>query len=237
MTITYHTEIQQYTPEWFAIRLGVITASQIDKIITPAKLQFADNEKCRSYAHEIAMQRVIGKTDPTFQNYDMRRGMIEEKFARDKYSAAYAPVTECGFVTNDKWGFKIGCSPDGLVSENGGIEVKSRLKKLQFAQILSPEMPNEYRMQVQLSLMVTEREWWDYISYSGDMNMITIRVYPDPVVIKAIEDAAFRFEDMVRKSVEEYGNRIADGNLRILVTPPTPDEDDIISSSDEQEAA
>lgn len=240
MTITFHTDIIQYTPEWTAVKCGVLSASKMDKIITAKKLEPSKSEATQDFADELACQRVIREIDPTFQNYEMRRGLREEVLARDKYSAAYAPVTECGFITNDKWGFSIGCSPDGLIGQpnawEGGMEAKSKLRKLQFQVVRSAKLPDDHRLQVQTSLMVSELPWWDFVSYAGAMNMIVIRVEPNPAIIKPIEDAAFKFEEMVRKSVEEYGNRLADGNLRILVTPPTPDEDDIISSSDEQEA-
>ena len=236
MTITYHTEVIQYTPEWETVRNGVLTASKIEKILTPEKLQFADNDGCRELVDAIACQRAIGKSDPTFQSYDMLRGLKEETLGRKMYSDTYAPVTECGFVTNDKWGFKIGCSPDGLVGDDGGIEIKSRLKKLQFGVIRAAKMPDDFRFQVQATLMITERPWWDFISYAGGMNMMTVRVFPDAVIQKAIEDAAFNFEAKVNIAVEEYGKRIVDGTMRILPTPETPDDDDIISSSEEVEA-
>jgi hypothetical protein len=243
MTITYHTDVKQYTPEWEAVKCGVLSASKIEVILTDKKLEFSGSKECKALVDFIAMQRVTGKTDETFQSYDMRRGLREEEIARQMYAESYSPVVQCGFVTNDKWGFKIGCSPDWLIDEPtdggapGGAEAKSRLKKLQFGVVRSRKMPEEFRFQVQTSMMVTERPWWDFVSYSGDFNMMTVRVLPDLSLQRIIEDAAFKFEALVTAAVEEYGNALADGNIRILPTKPTPDEDDIISSSDEQEAA
>ncbi len=221
MTITYHWDIVQYTPEWDVVKCGVLSASKIEKILTPSKLKFAENEGCRELVDNIACQRLTKRLASEFISYDMRRGLIEEQSARDLYRKNYAPVTECGFVTNDKWGFKLGCSPDGCVNDDGGIEVKSRLPKLQFGVVKAAKLPDDFRLQIQATMMITERPWWDFISYAGGMNMLTIRVEPDLDIQQAIFVAADTFEEKVKTAIEEYGNRIADKSLRILETPDT----------------
>ncbi len=221
MAIKYHHDIIQYTPEWDAVKCGVLSASKMETIITASTLKFAENKGCRELIDSIACQRIMQKRHPEFISYDMRRGLLEEQSARIMYSDMYAIVKECGFVTNDKWGFTLGCSPDGLVGDAGGIEVKSRLPKLQLAVIRAAKVPDEFKVQIQATLMVTERAWWDFISYAGDMNMITMKVEPDFDMQKAIGEAAVTFEERVKKSIEEYGNRLADKTLRILPTPET----------------
>lgn len=223
MTVTYHWDIIQYTPEWDAVKCGVLSASKIDTILTPTKLEFAENGGCRELVDSIACQRLTKKRHPEFISYDMRRGLIEEQSARDLYSENYAWAKQCGFITNDKWGFTLGASPDGVVDDKGtgGIEVKSRLPKIQFGVIRGAKVPNEFRLQIQATLMITERPWWDFISYAGDMNMITMRVEPNQKIQNAILDAATLFERLVEAAMEEYGNRIADKTLRILPTPET----------------
>ncbi len=225
MPIKYHYDIIQYTPEWDAVKCGVLSASKIEKILTPSTLKFAENGGCRELVDNIACQRLTQKLHPEFISYDMRRGLIEEQSARDLYSENYAPVKECGFITNDKWGFTLGCSPDGLVNEStdgeGGIEVKSRLPKLQFGVVRVAKVPDDFRFQIQTTLLITERRWWDFISYAGSMNMMTLRVMQIPDIQSAIIDAATEFENRVKSAIEEYGNRIADKTLRILPTPET----------------
>lgn len=221
MTITYHWDIVQYTPEWDVVKCGVLSASKIEKILTPSKMKFAENETCRELVDNIACQRLTKKLGSEFISYDMRRGLIEEQSARDLYRKNYAPVTECGFITNDKWGFTLGCSPDGCVKDGGGIEVKSRLPKLQFGVVKAAKTPDEFRFQLQTTMAITERPWWDFISYAGGMNMLTMRNEPIADIQSAIIDAASEFENRVKAAVEEYGNRIADKTLRILETPDT----------------
>lgn len=223
MTIIYHWNIIQYTPEWDAVKCGVLSASKIDKILTAKTLKFAENDTCRELVDNVACQRLTKKLHPEFISYDMRRGLIEEQAARNLYIDNYAPVKECGFITNDKWGFTLGCSPDGVVgvNEGGGIEVKSRLPKLQFGVVRSAKLPDEFRFQIQATMMITERAWWDFISYAGGMNMLTLRIEPDLDIQQAIFSAADMFEDRVKLAMEEYGNRITDKTLRILPTPET----------------
>lgn len=223
MAITYHWDIIQYSLEWDAVKCGILSASKIDTIITPTKLKFAENGGCRELVDSIACQRLTNKRHPEFISYDMRRGLIEEQSARDLYIKNYAPVKQCGFITNDKWGFTLGCSPDGVVgvNEGGGIEVKSRMPKFQFGVIRAAKVPDEFRLQIQATMLITERPWWDFISYSGDMNMITMRVEPDLDIQNAIIESSAEFEKRVGLAMEEYGNRLADKTLRILPTPET----------------
>lgn len=232
MTIKYHYDTIQYTPEWEALRCGVLTASKISKILTPAKLEIANNDTSRDLVNVIACERITKLVDPTFQSYDMLRGLREEVLARKVYAENYAPVRECGFVTNDKWGFLIGGSPDGIIGDVGGWECKSKLNKLQFGIIRAGKMPDEFRLQVQCLMMITERPWWDFTSYSGGMNMMTVAVEADPVIQKAIENVAFDFENRVKIAVEEYGNKIADKTLRIISVPVTPEGDEIITTEE-----
>lgn len=228
MSIKYFYDLYQQTDEWRQARAGILTASKICKILTPAKLEIAKNDTSRELVDAIACERITKLIEPEFQSYDMLRGLREEVLARKVYTENYAPVQEVGFVTNDKWGFTLGASPDGLVGDDGGIEIKSRMRKLQFGVVRSGKMPDEYRLQVQTFLMITERQWVDFISYSGGLNMLTIRVEADLAIQKAIENAAFDFESRVKIATEEYGNRLADKTLRILPVPETPDADEIV---------
>ncbi len=221
MTITHHYDVRQYTPEWDVVKCGVLSASKIEKILTPTTLKFAENAGCRELVDNIACQRLTKRLHPEFISYDMRRGLIEEQSARDLYSQNYAKIRECGFITNDKWGFTLGCSPDGVVEGGGGIEVKSRLPRLQYGVVRAAKTPDEFRFQIQTTLAITEYSWWDFISYAGGMNMLTLRNEPLPDIQNAIIAAASTFEDRVKVAIEEYGNRIADKTLRILPTPDT----------------
>lgn len=207
MTITYYDEVEQGSPEWFSIRCGTLSASEMKLIITP-KLKIAANEKERSHVYELAAQRVMEYVEPSFVGFDMMRGNQEEIYARELYAEKYAPVRQVGFITNDKWGFTLGCSPDGLVGDDGGIEAKSRKQKFQMEAIAENEVPEEFMIQIQTILMVTERKWWDFLSYSGGMPMFKKRVEPLPEYQEAIFKAASGFEMRVQEKIAAYKKNV-----------------------------
>jgi hypothetical protein len=200
---TYHHNIEQGSPEWHDIRRGVLTSTAIKTLITPTG-KLADNDKTRAHVYEVAAQRITGRTEEGFSSFDMMRGHTEEILARGLYSQHYAPVTECGFITNDKLGFVVGYSPDGLVGEDGVIEIKSAKAKIQVQRIVDGVIPTEHIAQVQTGLWVTGREWCDFISYSNGMAMQVVRVYPDAAYHALIEAAAQAFEAKVNEVIDAY---------------------------------
>jgi hypothetical protein len=200
---TYQHHIEQGTDAWHDLRRGVLTSTAIKTLITPTG-KLADNDKTRAHVYEVAAQRITGRTEDTYLSFDMMRGHTEEILARELYSMHYAPVTECGFVTNDKLGFTVGYSPDGLVSEDGVIEIKSAKAKIQVQRIVDGVIPTEHYAQVQTGLWVTGREWCDFISYSNGMAMQVVRVYPDAAYHALIEAAAQAFEAKVNEVIDAY---------------------------------
>lgn len=202
--VVLHPNVEQGTPEWFAMRRGILTASEMNRIITPAKLLYSDSEKERTHLYELAAQTVTEYTEPSYVSDDMLRGREEEILARATYSAKFNPVKQVGFITNDKWGFTLGCSPDGIVGDDGQLEIKGRVQKYQMQTIITDEMPEEYKIQVQTALLVSERAWCDFISYCGGMPMFTKRIYADEKVQAAILDAATKFNVKLAKILEQY---------------------------------
>lgn len=205
--ITYHHNIMQGDDGWIAMRRGIITASEMKLIITPS-LKTANNDKEKAHLYELAAQRITGYVESFYISDDMMRGMDDEVDARVLYNEHYAPVQEVGFITNDSLGFVIGYSPDGLVGDDGLIECKSRRQKYQIKTMLecieNNTIPDEYMIQIQTGLWVTKRKWCDFISYSGGLEMVTIRVYPDEEMQAAIVAAATEFESRIQAAVEKY---------------------------------
>lgn len=207
MTITYHAEIVQGSDEWLALRRGIITASEVSLLLTPT-LKIAANDKSRAHIYELAAQRISGYTEPHYIGSDMLRGQEDEILARALYSEKIAPVAECGFVTNDQWGFTLGYSPDGLVGDEGLIECKSRRQKYQIQTITehlpAGTIPDEYVMQAQTGLLVTGRAWLDLVSYCGGLPMCKIRVFPDAAIQEAIIAAATAAEKQIAEKLATY---------------------------------
>ena len=203
----YHEDLQQGSDEWLAARCGLLTASEMKLIITPT-LKIASNDKERAHLFELLAQRITGYVEPHYFSDDMLRGQEDEIEACILYGKHYAPVDNVGFITNDRWGFTIGYSPDGLVGRHGLVECKSRRQKYQVQTILDNVAfdiaPDDYMLQLQTGLLVSERQWIDFISYSGGLPMCVIRVHPDPVMQDAILNAAAAFEKRIAEKRAEY---------------------------------
>ena len=199
----YHPNVVQGSDEWLAMRCGLITASEMKKIITPT-LKTANNGETRAHAFELAFQRLTQYVEPQYVSDAMLRGQEDEIYARAAYAEHFAPVQECGFITRDFGGFTIGYSPDGLVGSDGLIECKSRAGKYQVQTIASNEVPEEYGLQLQTGLLVTGRAWIDFISYCGGLPVFVKRVEPDADVQTAILTAAEQFNLRVGEVMAEY---------------------------------
>jgi len=208
VTITYHTDFEQGSGDWMARRCGMLTASEVKHIMTPT-LKRADNDKSRQHLYELLAQRITCYVEPQYIGDAMLRGQQDEIWAREMYGEKYAPVTECAFITNDKFGFTLGYSPDGLVGDDGLIEVKSRSQKYQVQTIIEDAMPTEYLLQVQFGLLVSERRWCDFVSYSSGLPMFVTRVMPDPVVVEAIVTAATDFHAAIAQKLQVYSTSAA----------------------------
>jgi hypothetical protein len=210
--ITYHDAFDQGSQQWLDARCGLLTASEMKLIITPT-LKIASNDKERAHLYELLAQRITGHVELRYVTDDMLRGQEDEILARAKYVDMFAPVIECGFITNSRHGFTIGYSPDGLVSENGLIEIKSRRQKYQIETLtthyLAGDCPPDFLLQCQTGLLVSERQWLDLISYSGGLPMCVIRVWPDDKVQAAILEAAASFEARLSARLAEYQELLA----------------------------
>jgi hypothetical protein len=216
MTIVYHRDLIQGSEEWHNARLGLLTGSEVKLVMTPT-LAVAKNDKSRAHLSELVAQRISNYVEPTFLGWDMERGHADEARARIAYEAHYGPLDDGGFVTNDQWGFVLGCSPDGLASDDGGWECKSRKQKFQVDTIIAREMPAEFAFQVQTSLLVTQRQWWDFTSYSGGLPMITLRVWPDEKIQTAILETVADAETRMAAMVEQYNATLA-SEVRLIPT-------------------
>lgn len=216
MTIHIHRDLIQGSEEWHAARLGILTASEVKHILTANTLKPADNEKTRSHVWEIAAQRISQYVEPSYIGDDMLRGWEDEVLARAKYEEKTGQtVEEVGFITNDKWGFTIGYSPDGCVTgTRGGIECKSRRQKFQVQTIVEwhrdKVVPVDFILQCQTGLLVAEWDWLDLVSYSGGLHMAIMRVYPDAKLHEAIIRAAAHFEAKVQDAVNDYRDASVD---------------------------
>jgi hypothetical protein len=208
VTLIELPDLVQGSDEWHDQRRGMVTASVVGQLITGSTCKPASNDTSRSLTAMLVAERITGYTEPTYVNEDMLRGHVDEPLALDVYSEHFAPVTTSGFMVEDRWGFRIGYSPDGLVGDDGLVEVKSRRQKKQLTTFLSDEVPSENYAQLQAGLLVSGRDWLDYVSYSGGMPVYVKRVLPDQRWFDAIVAAVTQFEKTAAEMTAAYEDAI-----------------------------
>ncbi len=179
-------DYEQYSPAWWDNRRGVPTASEFNRILTPAKWQYAAGAE--TYACELVGQLYDIEYGPAndFATTAMRNGTIMEPEARRYYSLQTdCDVQQVGFCTTDDGRF--GCSPDGLVGDDGGLELKHPQPATQVKWLMAGVVPPEYVAQIHGSLLITKRSWWDFLSYYPGMEPLLVRVVPDEKTVKLAE--------------------------------------------------
>lgn len=210
MTLTTYADLEQGSPEWLEARCGLLTASTIGKLITPSTLKVADNETSRGLTYTLAAERITGHVDYVHPTFDMQRGTDDEPFARAAYAEHFAPVEEIGFAVIEEGAIKVGYSPDGLVGDEGLIEIKSRKPKEQINTVLSGRPPAYNMAQMQTGMYVMDRKWCDYVSFSAGLPLWVHRVHRDIKWFEAIWKAAEAFETNVTNIVNNF-NTATDG--------------------------
>ena len=187
---------EQRTPEWFAERLGKITASRIADVAGKTK----SGSYCaarKNYMAELLCQRLTGQQEEKFTSAAMQHGTDTEPAARAMYMLETgADVTETGFIPHPSIAMS-GASPDGLVGEDGLIEIKcpNTATHLEFLQNQKPK--HEYLLQMQWQMACTGRLWCDFVSYDDRLPephaYACIRIMRDPETIERLEQAAAGF--------------------------------------------
>jgi len=210
VTLVEFPDLEQGSEEWLAARCGLVTASVVGQLVTPKTIKPASNDESRALTFLLVAERITGFVDPVYVNADMARGQFDEPLARNLYSETYAPVSETGFMVRTEPTWKLGYSPDGLVGDDGLIEVKSPRAKTHLRTILNDEVPSYHMAQIQAGLLVTGRDWLDYLSYSGGMPMFRKRVYPDQRWFDAIVTAVEQFERVAAQMVADYATAVTD---------------------------
>lgn len=209
MTLTIYEDLEQGSDEWLAARAGIVTASVMHQLVTPT-LKVASNDTSRGLTATLAAERITGHVEPMQVSQAMLRGTLDEPFARDYYSEHYAPAVELGFMVKQFDGYQIGYSPDGLVGDDGLIEIKSRAQKKHLQTILSDAVPPENMAQCQTGLLVTGRDWIDYVSFCSGMPLWTKRVFPDQKWFDVIGEAVQSFEMNAAEMITTYNAATAD---------------------------
>lgn len=192
------TDCDQGTPQWYAARLGIPTASMFATVMAAGK-GGGESLTRRTYMLKLAGEILTGEPMDSYSNGHMERGKAMEDEARDFY--AYLTDTDpqrVGFIRN---GTK-GCSPDSLIGANGMLEIKTKLAHLTIDCLLKDEFPAEHKAQCQGALWVSEREWIDIAVYWPKLPLFVKRATRDEIYIKKLSDAVDEFNSELAATVE-----------------------------------
>lgn len=190
----------QGTDDWFRARRGIPTASNF-AIVMRAKGKGADGTSAQrtDYLNKLAGEILTDQPMETYSNQHMERGHEWEDEARNLYAFMHdADPRQVGFIRNGQKG----ASPDALIGDNGGLEIKSALPHIQIARLRTGALPPEYRAQVQGNLWVAEREYWDFCSFSRGLPLLVIRVNRDEPFIKHMAECVDIFNQELAQVVE-----------------------------------
>jgi putative phage-type endonuclease len=198
--------MEQRSPEWYAARCGKVTASKIGDIVK--RIRNGDwAASRRNYCAQLVTERLTGKAHmPTYTNEYMEWGQEQEAPARETYLKVTGnAVEEVGFVDHPTIGMA-GASPDGLIGDDGLLEIKC-LIKANHIEILLSENLEKYRLQMVWQMACTGRQWCDFVSYNpelpDDMQLFIKRLYRD-------EEELSKIEREVRIFLEEVDETVAD---------------------------
>jgi putative phage-type endonuclease len=203
MTLIEYPDVEQRSDTWHDLRRGMVTASTVASLLTPT-LKVADNDTSRGVTAALVAERITGVTEPSYMSDDMWRGVLHEPIARGYYAEHHNPVRECGFMVRQFDGFEIGLSPDGLVSDDGLIEIKCPRAKEHVRTILADAVPSQYMAQLQTALLVSGRAWIDYVSFHAGLPLYVKRVHRDLAWHDAILAAVEAFERNAERIVADW---------------------------------
>lgn len=204
MTAEY-LDVDQYTPEWWQARMGIPTASEFHTVMAKGK-EGGDSVTRSKYLRQLAGEILTEEPAPEgYSNGFMERGKLLEDEARSLYAFVRdVEPQRIGFVRNGRQG----ASPDSLL-DGGGLEIKTAIPAVHIDRLQRSRLPPEYVAQVQGTLWVTEREWWDFMSYCPKLPPLIVRVHRDEEMIRKIAGAVLSFNeelDALVNSIRTYQN-------------------------------
>lgn len=201
-------DCEQNSTEWYQARLGIPTASMFATVMAVG-VKGGKSLTRIAYLNKLAGEILTGEPMENYVSADMERGKLMEDEARDLYTFETGSEPQrVGFVRNGEKG----ASPDSLIGESGGLEIKSAAAHIQVARLLDGGLPSEHKAQVQGSLWVCEREWWDFCSYCPKLPLLQVRVHRDEEYIAKIAREVDLFNTELQQTVafiRKYGQKEA----------------------------
>ena len=194
---------EQGSDSWHKIRLGKITASRVKDVLTKGR-GTSPSKTSESYMMELIAEILTGNSKPFFENDAMRWGTETEPQARAMYAVNndFVDVKEVAFVEHNE---QVGISPDGLIGDDGLLEIKCPNTTTQLKRALSDDYSADYKAQIQMQLWVTEREWCDFLSFDPRLDCsagyLQQRVYRDEEYIEEMKVKVYAFVEKMNELI------------------------------------
>jgi putative phage-type endonuclease len=187
--------MDQGSESWFQVRIGKVTASRVADVIAKTKTGYSATRD--NYMAQLVCERLTGQKGESFTNAAMQHGTDTEPLARAAYEALKdVLVDEVGFVPHPSI-IMAGASPDGLVGDDGLLEIKCPNTATHIETLLSQSVPGKYNTQMQFQMACTGRQWCDFVSFDNrlpdELQLFVKRVPRDNEFIKQMEDEVVKF--------------------------------------------
>jgi len=181
----------QGSVEWHQARLGVITASEADALVSPTG-KVRTGEGVKTYLYRKLAEKAVGYCPEMLESFAVDQGKLLESDALPWFEFETGKkVQRVGFVTTDDG--LCGCSPDGMLEDASGLEIKAPQPPNHIRYLLEGVVPDQYVIQCQFSLWVTQAPYWTFVSYSRRLPALVVRVERDEKIQAAITEAVAQF--------------------------------------------
>lgn len=202
--------MEQKTDEWFTARLGKVTASRVADVMAKTKTGYSASRE--NYMAQLVVERLTQTKAESFTNAAMQWGTDQEPFARAAYEASQGVmVEEVGFMSHPTIEMA-GASPDGLVGDDGMVEIKCPNTAGMIEALLTQKVPAKYFAQMQLQMACADRQWCDYVVFDPRMpakaQLFVKRVPRDNDFIKEMETEIVKFLSEVDAQVKQLNQII-----------------------------
>jgi putative phage-type endonuclease len=201
-------ECEQGSAQWLAVRSGRITASRICDVMAVLK-RGGESADRRNYRMALVAERLTGQSEQHYVSPEMLWGTEQEQFARTAYELQNEVMTDqVGFVLHPTLDYS-GASPDSLVGDLGGLELKCPKTTTHLAYMMAGQVPEEYQHQMQWNMACADREWWDFASYDPrlpeGLRLFKARLPRDEGHIAEITEEVIRLNSEVEEILRRLG--------------------------------
>lgn len=185
---------EQGSPDWFRARMGIPTASEFSTVMAKG-----EGKTRKTYMLKLAGELLTGEPMDSYTNVHMERGKVQEDEARDMYAFMHdVEPLRVGFIRRGN----AGASPDSLIGDRKGLEIKTALPHIQIERLMKDDLPSEHKAQVQGSLWISERDTWDFVSYSPKLPLFVKPVHRDNGYIANLAGEVEKFNSELHEIVE-----------------------------------